>query len=94
MNFINYVHTSNHRCKIIIGDFNLPLTSWKKESSEAGALVPTSNRARPFERELLSILDYYNRMQINGNHNSRGRLLDLVFIHDKIYAQIDASEGN
>lgn len=61
---------------LILGDFNLSQVTWQG-TSEDGALSP-DNFGSPLGSLLVDTLSFNNLNQFNSNHNSHGKILDLV----------------
>ena len=71
--------------RVVLCDFNLTHTSWHF-SPETGSLVQCS--LVPFYDEILSTMYDLDLFQVNRVLNSRGKILDLVFLENPSIASL------
>ncbi|XP_055589243.1 uncharacterized protein LOC129741528 [Uranotaenia lowii] len=67
---------------ILLGDYNQPLLSWIKNSANFAYPDPAISSFTTCSSALLDGMDLLGNRQMNLVTNSRGRILDLVFINE------------
>lgn len=66
---------------VVLGDFNIPHSTWNQDNMNSNIMVPTAikpEHCAEFIDELLSL----GLGQINNVFNSKNRLLDLLFSNE------------
>lgn len=64
---------------------------WEETSDQGDILTPVVHDARPFERDIINLLDEVGLIQINSKLNSQGRILDVGYAkNSEQYEQKDA----
>lgn len=77
---LDFTHqfTDTHHL-IIAGDFNLRGVSWSANYEESPFLIPSTESARPFERDTILSFESRNLYQVVDQPNSNQHFLDLIF---------------